>query len=78
MLGEAVLARIHETAAHRLARWARTRHSENTLAAYSFEVINRAFSNDAVLPTLLRGHLLGLANRLPPLTQLLWRRAAGV
>lgn len=65
-------------APHRLARWERTRRSENTLAAYSFEAINRAFSNDAMLPTLLRGHALGLANRLPPLTRLLWERAAGV
>lgn len=65
-------------APHRLARWERTRRSENTLAAYSFEAINRAFSNDAMLPTLLRGHALGLANRLPPLTHLLWERAAGV
>ena len=63
---------------HRLARWARMRRSENTLAAYSFETINRAFSNDALLPTLLRGHVLGLAGRIPPLTQLLWRRAAGI
>lgn len=65
-------------APHRLQRWARTRHSENTLAAYSFDTINRVFSNDALLPTLLRGHVLGLAGRLPPLTQLLWRRAAGI
>ena len=65
-------------APHRLARWERTRRSENTLAAYSFEAINRAFSNDAMLPTLLRGHALGLAGRLPPLTRLLWERAAGV
>ncbi|PRH83801.1 FAD-dependent oxidoreductase [Arenimonas caeni] len=63
---------------HRLARWARARRSENTLAAYSFEAINRAFSNDALLPTLLRGHVLGLAGRLPPVARLLWRRAAGV
>ncbi|WP_374605126.1 FAD-dependent oxidoreductase [Arenimonas sp.] len=63
---------------HRLARWARTRRSENTLAAYTFETINRAFSNDALLPTLLRGHALGLAGRIPPLTQLLWRKAAGL
>ena len=65
-------------APHRLDRWARARRSENTLAAYSFEAINRAFSNDALLPTLLRGHALGLAGRLPTLTRLLWHRAAGV
>jgi 2-octaprenyl-3-methyl-6-methoxy-1,4-benzoquinol hydroxylase len=61
-----------------LARWARTRVSENAVAAYSFETINRVFSNNAVLPTLLRGHLLGIAGKLPPLAQFLWKRAAGV
>ena len=62
---------------HRLARWARGRRSDNTVAAYSFEAINRAFSNDALLPTLLRGHVLGLAGKLPPVARLLWKRAAG-
>jgi 2-octaprenyl-3-methyl-6-methoxy-1,4-benzoquinol hydroxylase len=60
----------------RLQRWARTRDSDNALAAHAFDAINRAFSNDAPLPTLLRGQLLGIAN-LPPLSRLLWRRAAG-
>lgn len=63
---------------HRLARWARGRRSENAVAAFGFEAINRAFSNDALLPTLLRGQVLGLAGRLPPLTRLLWKRAAGL
>ncbi|KFL37181.1 FAD-dependent oxidoreductase [Arenimonas donghaensis] len=73
------LARGVDIAApHRLARWARTRHSENTLAAWSFDAINRVFSNDVLAPTLLRGHALGLAGRLPPLTRMLWRRAAGL
>jgi hypothetical protein len=30
-----------------------------------------------MLPTLLRSHLLGVAS-VPPLTRLLWRRAAGL
>lgn len=64
-------------AAHRLQRWARERRSDSVLAAYAFEGINRAYSNAALLPTLLRGPLLGLAGRLPPLTHWLWRRAAG-
>ena len=63
---------------HRLARWQRDRRSDNTLAAHAFEAINRGFSNDALLPTLLRGPLLGLANHLPPLTRRLWRHAAGL
>lgn len=61
----------------RLQRWARERRSENAVAAYSFEAINKLFSNDAVLPTLLRGRMLGLAGKLPPLARLLWKRAAG-
>ena len=62
----------------RLARWARTRRSENAVNAYAFEAINRAYSNDALLPTLLRGHALGIAGKLPPLARALWRHAAGV
>ncbi len=66
------------TAPHRLARWARIRKSENAINAHAFEAINRAYSNGAMWPTLLRGHALGLANRLPPLSRALWRHAAGV
>jgi len=62
----------------RLARWGRQRRSENALAAQAFGGLNRLFSNDAVAATLLRGHLLGLAGRLPSLTHGLWRRAAGL
>ncbi|HWS77366.1 MAG TPA: FAD-dependent monooxygenase, partial [Thermomonas sp.] len=62
----------------RLARWARTRKSENAVNAHAFEAINRAYSNDALWPTLLRGHALGIANRLPPLSHALWRHAAGL
>jgi 2-octaprenyl-3-methyl-6-methoxy-1,4-benzoquinol hydroxylase len=60
-----------------LQRWARTRESDNAVSAQAFDAINRVFSNDAMLPTLLRSHLLGIAN-VPPLTRLLWRRAAGL
>lgn len=60
-----------------LARWARTRRSENALNAHAFEAINRLYSNDALVPTLLRGQLLGLAGRLPPVARALWRHAAG-
>jgi 2-octaprenyl-3-methyl-6-methoxy-1,4-benzoquinol hydroxylase len=65
-----------DLAGPRLQRWARTRASENALAAHSFAAINQVFSNDALLPTLLRGQLLAIAN-LRPLSRLLWRRAAG-
>lgn len=62
----------------RLARWARTRKSENAVNALAFEAINRAYSNDALWPTLLRGHALGAAGKLPPLARALWRHAAGL
>ena len=61
-----------------LARWARGRRSENTIAAYSFDALNRLFSNDDMLATLTRGPLLGLAGKLPPLRHAFWRRAAGL
>jgi len=61
----------------RLARYARERRSDNAVAAWSFDGINRLFSNSAPLPTLLRGPALGLVNRLSPLRQLLARRALG-
>jgi len=61
----------------RLARWARTRRSENTIAAYTFDAINRIFSNDALLPTLLRSHLLGTVDHLPGASFLLGKHALG-
>jgi len=66
-----------ELAGTALQRWARARHSENAVAAQTFDAINRVYSNDAPLPTLLRGPLLGVAN-FPPLARALWRRAAGI
>jgi 2-octaprenyl-3-methyl-6-methoxy-1,4-benzoquinol hydroxylase len=65
-----------DLAGTRLQRWARGRESDNAVAAQAFDAINRVFSNDQPLPTLLRGHLLGIAN-LPPLARMLWRRASG-
>ncbi len=62
---------------HRLARYARRRRSEDGLAAWTFDGINRLFSSDAPLPTLLRGPALGLAGRLAPLRDALARRALG-
>jgi len=61
----------------RLRRWARMRRSDNTVSAVAFEAINRAYSGDAPLPMLLRGHALGLAGRFAPLRHALWRHAAG-
>lgn len=65
-------------APHRLARYQRRRRSEDTLAAWSFEAINRVFSSDAIVPTVLRGPVLGLLGRIAPLTRRLARIAAGV
>ena len=65
-------------AAATLARWARERRSENAMAAYSFDSLNRLFSNDHLLPTLARGPLLGLVGKVPALRHALWRRAAGL
>lgn len=62
---------------HKLERWARQRISENSVAAYSFETINRVFSNDEVLPTLLRGHAFGVANAVSPIRNFLLKQATG-
>ncbi len=66
-----------EALPHRLARYARRRRSEDGLAAWTFDGINRLFSTDAPLPTLLRGPALGLAGRIAPLRDALARRALG-
>lgn len=65
-------------APHRLARWSRTRRSENAAAAYTFDAINRVFSNEEMHASLLRGPLLGLAGRVPGLANAFWRRASGL
>ncbi|MEO5596166.1 MAG: FAD-dependent oxidoreductase [Lysobacteraceae bacterium] len=62
--------------AQTLARYARERKSENAVAAYALDGINRLFSNQDVLPTLLRGSLLGMAGRLTPLIDAFARRAS--
>lgn len=66
------------TSTLRLERWARIRKSENAMAAYAFESIHRMFTSESVAMTLLRGPLLGVAGRLPPLAAALWKRAAGI
>ena len=71
-------ARADWASPSRLARWARARRSEDTLAAQAFDGINRIYTSDSVAATLLRGPLLGLAGRLPPVPRLLWKHAAGL
>ncbi|WP_225764721.1 UbiH/UbiF family hydroxylase [Stenotrophomonas sp. Marseille-Q4652] len=63
---------------HRLQRWARSRRSENTVAAYGFEAINRLFSTDEMHLTLARGPALGTVGRMPPLLSMFWKRASGL
>lgn len=70
--------RIAWDAPQRLQRWARERKSENALAAHAFDAINRIYASQSLWPTLLRGPLLGLAGKLPPVTRTLWRHAAGL
>ncbi|HET6434386.1 MAG TPA: FAD-dependent oxidoreductase [Xanthomonadaceae bacterium] len=70
-------ARADWGAPQRLARWARTRRSENAVAAHAFEGLQRLFGDGGVATTLLRGPLLGLAGRMPALAHLLWRHASG-
>lgn len=77
LVADAQSRRVDWHAPARLARWARGRRSHNTVAAHAFEGINRLYSNDGVAATLLRGHLLGIAGRLPPVVDALWRQASG-
>ncbi len=70
--------RVDWASPHGLRRWARTRRSENAVAAWSFDGINRTYASDDPLLTLARGHALGAAGRVPSLAQALWRRASGL
>lgn len=76
-VSEAQAKRVDWASPHRLARWARQRRSEDSVAAHAFDGINRLFSNDEMHLTLARGPLLGLAGKLPPLAGWLWRKASG-
>jgi 2-octaprenyl-3-methyl-6-methoxy-1,4-benzoquinol hydroxylase len=61
-----------------LHRWARQRFSDNAMAAYAFENINRVFSNDNFALSLLRGPLLGVGDKITPLKNAMARYAAGI
>ena len=74
----ALAARADWASPSRLARWARARRSEDTLAAHAFDGINRLYASDSVAAVLLRGPLLGIAGRVAPLPRLLWKHAAGL
>ena len=78
LIVDAQSRRADWTSSHRLARWARECRSANAAAAYTFDGINRMFSNDEMHATLLRGKLLGLAGKLPGITTMFWKRASGL
>lgn len=78
LLADARRAQADWTSPHRLARWERSRRSECTLAAHAFSAINAVFGNDLLLPTLLRGPLLGVAGRVPGVAAGLARLATGL
>lgn len=61
-----------------LQRWARQRFSDNAMAAYAFENINRVFSNSNFALSLLRGPLLGVGDKITPLKNAMARYAAGI
>ena len=63
--------------ARRLRRYERARRSDNAIAAHAFDQLNRLFSNEAFVPTLLRGPALGLVDRIGPLKRLFAKHAAG-
>lgn len=75
-LGEALPGRDPGTAGP-LARYARSRRSDSSVAALAFEQINRLFSNDHPISLLLRGPALGMVDRLVPLRRLFAAHAAG-
>jgi 2-octaprenyl-3-methyl-6-methoxy-1,4-benzoquinol hydroxylase len=77
-VASAMAARADWAAPSRLARWARARRSEDTIAAHAFDGISRLYTSDSVAAVLLRGPLLGVATRLRPVPRLLWKHAAGV
>lgn len=64
-------------AAHVLRRYERERRSENTIAARSFDLIDRAFTPSLMPLAFVRGAGLALANRIGPLRRLLGDAAAG-
>jgi len=77
-IADAQSRRADWSSPHRLARWSRECRSENAAAAYAFDGINQVFSNDEMHATLLRGFVLGIAGKLPPLAALFWRKASGL
>jgi 2-octaprenyl-3-methyl-6-methoxy-1,4-benzoquinol hydroxylase len=75
VLEQGVAAGREFGAARDLRRYERARRSDNALAAYGFDALSRAFSNQWLLPTLLRGPALGLVDRIAPLKRFFARRA---
>ena len=77
LLGKARADKRDLAAPTLLRRYERSRSSENTLAAHAFDGLERLFASDAVLPTLLRGPVLGLVDRIAPLKRFFLQHASG-
>ncbi len=78
VFAQAQAKQLDPLALNGLQRWARQRYSDNAMAAYAFENINRVFSNDNFALSLLRGPMLGLGNKITPLKNAMARYAAGI
>jgi len=60
-----------------LRRYERRRRSDNAIAAYSFDAIQRVFGNTAMPVAALRGLGLNIVDKIGPLKQMFARHAAG-
>jgi len=60
-----------------LRRYERRRRSDDSLSAYAFDAIQRAFGSDIVPIAIARGTALSIVDRIAPLKKLFARHAAG-
>jgi len=60
-----------------LRRFERRRRSDDSLSAYAFDTIQRAFGSSIAPIAIARGTALSIVDRIPPLKKLLARHAAG-
>jgi 2-octaprenylphenol hydroxylase len=60
-----------------LRRYERRRRSDNSLSAYAFDAIQRAFGSELLPLAVARGAALSIVDRVPPLKRLFARHAAG-
>jgi 2-octaprenylphenol hydroxylase len=60
-----------------LRRYERRRRSDDSLSAYAFDTIQRAFGSESFALAAARGAALSIVDRVPPLKKLFARHAAG-